>query len=157
MTLKNDAKFREKPICNFKHGIRNLVNFQPTTQTSENFTSISSFCPNYLRIELKILRRSYLSWNWTVMQNLNKPWECCFKTGTRIGRTFIRVLKNLKNCTLMGSVIQTYNASATKLYVMTLKGYPKFKRKLTLGLRNDKRNLVGFLYWLMVSICPKYI
>ena len=54
MTLKNDAKFREKPICSFKHGIRNLVNFQPTTQTSENFTSISSFCPNYLRNELKI-------------------------------------------------------------------------------------------------------
>ena len=29
------------------------------------------------------IQRSYLSWHWIVMQNLNKPWPCCFKNGMR--------------------------------------------------------------------------
>ena len=43
MTLKNDAKFKEKPTCSFKYDIRNLVNFHPNTQKSENVTSIGPF------------------------------------------------------------------------------------------------------------------
>ena len=53
MTLKSDAKFNEKLTCSFKHDIRNLVNFHPTTQKSENFTSMGYFCPKYMRFELK--------------------------------------------------------------------------------------------------------
>ena len=53
MTLKSDAKFKEKLACGFKYYMRNLVNFHPTTQKSENFTSTGSFCPNYIRFELK--------------------------------------------------------------------------------------------------------
>ena len=33
--------------------MRNLVNFQPATQKSENLTSMSSFCPKYVKFELK--------------------------------------------------------------------------------------------------------
>ena len=33
--------------------MRNLVNFHPTTQKSENFTSMGSICPKYIRSELK--------------------------------------------------------------------------------------------------------
>ena len=47
MTRKSDEKFKEKLTCSFKYDIRNLVNFHPTTQKSENFTSIGSFCPKY--------------------------------------------------------------------------------------------------------------
>ena len=47
MTLKSDEKFKEKLTCSFKHDIRNLVNFHPTTQKSENFTLMGSFCPKY--------------------------------------------------------------------------------------------------------------
>ena len=36
MTLKNDAKFKEKLTCGFKYDMRNIVNFHPTTQKSEN-------------------------------------------------------------------------------------------------------------------------
>ena len=35
MTLKSDAKFEEKPICSFKNE-KNLVNFHPGTQKSQN-------------------------------------------------------------------------------------------------------------------------
>ena len=48
MTLKSDEKFKEKLTCNFKHDIRtSLVNFHPTTQKSDNFNLMSSFCPKY--------------------------------------------------------------------------------------------------------------
>ena len=40
MTLKSDAKFKEKLTCDF-------VEFHPTTQESK------SFCPRYMRFELK--------------------------------------------------------------------------------------------------------
>ena len=53
MTLKSDAKFKEKLTCGFKYDMRNLVNFHPTTQKSENFTSMGYFCPKYMRFELK--------------------------------------------------------------------------------------------------------
>ena len=53
MTLKSDAKFKEKLTCGFKYDMRNLVNFHPTTQKSENFTSMGYFCPKSMRFELK--------------------------------------------------------------------------------------------------------
>ena len=56
MTLKSDAKFKEKLTSGFKYDMRNLVNFHPTTQKSENFTSMGYFCPKYMRFELKKYR-----------------------------------------------------------------------------------------------------
>ena len=53
MTLKGDAKFKEKLTCGFKYDMRNLMNFHPTTQTSKNFTSMGYFCPKCTRFELK--------------------------------------------------------------------------------------------------------
>ena len=37
----------------FKYDMRDLVNFHPTNQKSENFTSMGSFCPKYITFELK--------------------------------------------------------------------------------------------------------
>ena len=51
MTLTSDAKFKEKLTCGFKYDMRNLVNFDPTTQKFENFFSMGSFCPNNTRFE----------------------------------------------------------------------------------------------------------
>ena len=45
MTMKNDAKFKEKLTCGFNYGMRNLVNFHPTTQKSENFFSMEKKFP----------------------------------------------------------------------------------------------------------------
>ena len=53
MTLKNDAKFKEKLTCGFEYDMRNLVNFHPTTQKSKTFTSMGYFCPKYMKFELK--------------------------------------------------------------------------------------------------------
>ena len=35
MTLRSDAKFKEKLTCGLKYDMRNLVNFHPATQKSE--------------------------------------------------------------------------------------------------------------------------
>ena len=79
MTLKSDAKFKEKLTCGFKYDMKDLVNFYPTTQKSESFTSMGYFCTKYIRFEPKKIQRSCLSWHWIVKQNLNKPWPCGFK------------------------------------------------------------------------------
>ena len=50
MTLKGDAKFIEKMTCGFRYDMRN---FNPTTQKSENFFSMGSFCPMYIRFKAK--------------------------------------------------------------------------------------------------------
>ena len=59
MTLKNDVKFKEKLFCGFKYNMKNMknfVNFLLITQKFENFTSKGSFCPKYMRFELKKYR-----------------------------------------------------------------------------------------------------
>ena len=37
MTLKSDAKFKEKLTFGFKYDIKNFVNFHPTTQKSLSY------------------------------------------------------------------------------------------------------------------------
>ena len=53
MTLKSDAKFKVKLNCGFKYDMKDLVNFHPTTQKSESFTSMGYFRTKYMRFELK--------------------------------------------------------------------------------------------------------
>ena len=56
MTQKSDAKFKEKLTCSFKHDIRNLVNFYPTIQKSENcFLSKVKSCELKNRDELSLM------------------------------------------------------------------------------------------------------
>ena len=56
MTLKSDAKFKEKLTCGSKYDMRNLMKFQPTTEKPKNFTLMGYFCPKYIRFELKKYR-----------------------------------------------------------------------------------------------------
>ena len=37
MTMKNDAKFEKELTCQFKIDMRNLTNFDPSTQKSQKF------------------------------------------------------------------------------------------------------------------------
>ena len=75
MTLNSDAKFKKKLTFGFKYDMRNLMNFTPTTQKFENFISFGSFCPKYIRFELKRYRG--------VCKIRKKPWPCGFKNGMR--------------------------------------------------------------------------
>ena len=53
MTMKNDANFEEEMTCHFKIDMRNLMNFDPSTQTG---TLMGSFCPKQKMYEIKIYR-----------------------------------------------------------------------------------------------------
>ena len=89
--------------CSFKYDMRNFVNFHPTTQKFQNFTSMDYFCPKYPRFELKeyggVIFHDTEQWCkvW-INPDLVVP-----KMTWGIGWTFITALKNLKNCTFMGS------------------------------------------------------
>ena len=37
MTMKNDSKFEQELACQFKIDMRNLTNFDPSTQKSQKF------------------------------------------------------------------------------------------------------------------------
>ena len=101
MTFKSDTKFNEKLTCGFKCDMRNFANFHPTTQKSENFTLMGSFCQKYIRFELE----KYRGVTFHDIEQWCKIWRnpdlVVSKEAWGIGWTFIRVLKCLKNCTLM--------------------------------------------------------
>ena len=79
MTWKSGTKFKEKLllVSNITWGIWWF--FTHPLKSPKNFTSMGYFCPRYMRFELKKIQRSYLSWYWTVIQNLNKPWPLWFQ------------------------------------------------------------------------------
>ena len=56
MTVKSDAKFKEKLTRGFKYDMKNLMNFHPATQKSKVFFSMGPFCPKYTRFELQKYR-----------------------------------------------------------------------------------------------------
>ena len=143
MTLKSDAKFEEKHTCGFKCDMKNLVNFHPITQKSENLLSMGFLWASFLSIFF--LSRVYKVWavkRSTLNSDLNKPWM-----DWGIEWTFIRALISLKGCTLVDCFCPKH-VSARKChrnnYDMTLKGDAKFNRKLTGGLKNDIKNLVNY-------------
>ena len=131
MELTSDAKFKGKLACGFKYDMKDLVNFPPTTQKSESVTSIGYFCPKYMRIELKKYRGVFFHYNEQWYKIRINAALVVSKMGWGIWLTFIRALKSLKNCTLMGSFCRNNTMfqleNSEELYVMILKGDAKFK------------------------------
>ena len=109
MTLKDDAKFKEKLTCGLKDKVRNLVNFHGSGWKSEN-----------LLFDWILLSKAYID------LNEKNTEELCF---------------------------------------MTLKNDAKFKENLTIGSKNNMRNLVDFHRIIQKSknfpsmdyFCPKYL
>ena len=50
MTLKADAKFREKLIRDLKNDVSNLVNYMQTVKNLKIWTFMSSFCLKHIKI-----------------------------------------------------------------------------------------------------------
>ena len=71
MTLKSDAKFEEKLICCFRND-KNLVNFDLSTQNSQNVHFDWFLLREVYNVLPKNVLRSCISWHWRVMQNLMK-------------------------------------------------------------------------------------
>ena len=69
MKMKNDTKFEEKLTCHFKIDMRNLMNFDPSTW---NFRFNELLLSKVYIVWAKKVQRSYLSWNWRGIQNLER-------------------------------------------------------------------------------------
>ena len=101
MTPKSDAKFKEKLIRGFKYDMKKLVNFQSSSQKSQNLTSMGSFCPKYIRFELKKYRGVIFHDTEQRCKIGIRPDLAVLKMAWGFGGTLIRALKSLKNCILM--------------------------------------------------------
>ena len=78
-------------------------------------TLIGYFCWKYIKFQLKIVWRKYVSWYQRVVQNLMKNLNFVSKM-TRIWWVLIRALKNLKNLHFDWSLLsKVENAWATNL------------------------------------------
>ena len=56
MTLKSDAKFKEKRTCCLENDMRNFQIFTKALERVEIGTLMGSFCPKYKMYELKVYR-----------------------------------------------------------------------------------------------------
>ena len=63
----------------------------------------------------KKIQRSYLSWHWTVMKHMNKPWPCGFKNGKRNCVNFHESTQKSETLYIDGLFLsKTYNLSVGK-------------------------------------------
>ena len=102
MTLKSDAKFKEKLIFGFKYDMKKLVNFHQASQKSENFTSMGSFCPKYIRFEPKKYKGVIFHNTEPRCKIWISPELVVLKMAWGFEWTLIRALKSLKNFILIG-------------------------------------------------------
>ena len=96
MTLKTHAKLEEKLICCFKND-RNLVNFDPSTQSLKKVYFHWLILCEVFNVWPKKVQRSYLSWHWRKMQNLKKNWPVAWKMTWETWQIFSRALESLIN------------------------------------------------------------
>ena len=85
MTRKSDAKFEEKLTCCFKND-KNLVNFDPSTQKSQKFELDWFLLCKVCNFWAKKIQKSYISWQWRLMQNLKKIWLMFAKWQEEFGK-----------------------------------------------------------------------
>ena len=110
MTLKSDVNFEEKLTLSSKYDRMNLVNFHGTTEKSKAFLSTQ-----YMKFELKKLYRNHISWHWTVMQILDKPWPGGFKKWhEELGELSLKNSKSVKLYIDGLFLSKTYSVSARK-------------------------------------------
>ena len=95
MTMKNDEKFEQELTGQFRIDMKNLTNFDPSTQKSQKIcTLIVHFWQKYIMFELKKVQRSYVWLNWRLMQNLKENWIVLSKMTWKISQIFVHRLKN---------------------------------------------------------------
>ena len=63
MTMKNNAKFEEELTFHFKTDMRNLTNFDSSTQKSKKLLFNWLLWPKYIMFELRKVQRSYVWWH----------------------------------------------------------------------------------------------
>ena len=142
MILKSDATFKEKLTCSFKCDIRNSVNFSPNNSKVWKLLFVQS---------IKVWAIKYRGVIFGDTEQWCKIWInldlVVSKLTWGIRWTFIKALKNLKICTLMGSFCPKRNVSARKFQRNYVSWHWKVMQNLSenwLVVWKMTRNLVNF-------------
>ena len=99
MTLKGAAKFKRTLNCGLKNDIRNLVNFYVSSWKSKNWHfDWIRLSKAYKYLDEKV-QKSYVSWNWRVMQSLKKNWLLVPKMTWGIWWILMQAVASLEICT----------------------------------------------------------
>ena len=89
--------------------------FSPNHSKVQKFHFNGQFFSKLYEFWAKKIQRSYFSWHWTVMQNLNKPWPCGFKNGMRNWVNFHYSTQKSEKLYIDGLFLSKgYNVSARK-------------------------------------------
>ena len=100
MTLESD----EKSTYQLKIDMRNLANFDPSTQKSQKFIFNNGLpLTKIYNVWAYKVQGSYVCWYWRLMQHLKENGLVLPKMTWEIWQIFTRALKSLKFVTLMGS------------------------------------------------------
>ena len=142
------CKIEEKLIFCFKND-KNLVNFDLGTQDSRNSHFDWFLLCKVYNVWPKKVQKSYLSWNWHVMQKLKKNWSVVWKMTRRIWQIFNGALDDLKIGPWWEPLIQSRICMSLKFTVdscvMTIKNDAKFEKlELTCRFKTDMKNLTNF-------------
>ena len=114
MKLKSDAKF-EVESTSFQNGHREFDRFWPEhSKVSLILTLMDFFCGNYILFKLKRVERSYLEWNWRVIQNLERNQLAVSKLTEGIWQILTWALKSFTNFHFNGLLL-------TKVFIVQAK------------------------------------
>ena len=146
MKLKRDTKFSEELSFRFKIDIRKLINFDLSTQKSQDFHFHGLLLSKVYIVWTKKVERSYLSWHWWVMQNLKKNWLVAWHE--EFGK-FSPEHSKLSKLELWWDPFGQSRKCMTlkfteELCVMTMKNDTKIEEELTCRFKIDMRNFTNF-------------
>ena len=103
MTLQSDTKFKEKLTRSFKYDTKNFVNYHQSLKSFKVLLQWAIFVQSIWSLSLKKYGRVIFHDTEQWYKIWINPDLVVSKMAWEIGWTFITALKNLKNCTLMGS------------------------------------------------------
>ena len=137
MTLKGDAKFEEKLICGLKNDMMNMANFHQSNLISQNWDE-GILLSKIVKVWAQTPQRSYVSWKWRMMQNLQRNWLVISKLAWGIWWILNRALESLKNFHVNVLLLsKVYIASAKKVQ----RSYLPWNWR---GIQNLERNQLVF-------------
>ena len=137
MVLKIDTKFEGKLTCASKNDLRNFANFhQSTFESLKNRLFSWVLLSKVEHVWVWNLQRSYVSWEWRMMQNLKRNWLANSKFTWLIWWILSHALENLKNLNfdelLLTKACNVWaKISTDELLLIALQIDDKFEEKLT--------------------------
>ena len=96
MALKSHAKYNKKVTCSLENDMKNLANFLQNTCKCQNWDFDGILLSKVENAWAYDLQGSYVSWYWTIMQNLKRNWLLSSKLTWRTWQILTWALQNLK-------------------------------------------------------------